>query len=81
LSAKGQSGEIRQFDAVFKFYELIQQQIREVVGWCELFHVMPDLRPSKDLLKAIPMLVEDINESFEDHVLTNLSVGSNQLLM
>lgn len=81
MNAKGLGGEMRQFGAVFSFYELVQKQTREVLGWCGLFHIMPDLRPSKDLLKAIPALIEDINESFADHVLTNLAVGSNQLLM
>lgn len=80
MNAKGLGGEMRNYGQVFDFYEQLQQQIREVSSWCAFYRVMPEFRANKELLKAIPLLMEDLNESLGDHVLTNLSVGSNQLL-
>lgn len=81
MNAKGSGGELRRIDAVFDFQELIRRQTREILGWCEMFRIMPDLRPSKELLKAVPSLVEDLEESLDTEVLTNLTAGSNTLLM
>lgn len=73
MNAKGVGGEMRKFDPILEFYNDLHRQIREVLSWCAVYRVMPDLRPNKQLLKAIPALMEDLNESFGDHVLTNLS--------
>lgn len=80
MNAKGLGGEIRDFNAVFKFHDQLQRILRCVLSWSALYRVVPDLSPKKALLEAIPALMEDINESLSDFVLINLAVGSDQLL-
>jgi hypothetical protein len=80
MNAKGLGGEIRNFDSIFAFQNQLQRHLRSVLSWCAFYRICPDLRPTKALLEAIPVLMEDLNESLSDFVLANLAVGSDQLL-
>jgi hypothetical protein len=80
MNAKGLGGEMRKFELVFDFVDELHLRIREVTDWSEFFQLLSDLRPPKDLLNAVPAIVEDISECLDERVLLNLGVGSPQLI-